>query len=75
MRTPLHSRKDDCARLTDILPGHKSSGTFATYVHAVETGEPLILDDSVYYNEVWKSERHCTFVVKVGDGLSYPGAT
>jgi PAS domain S-box-containing protein len=60
------------ARLTDILPGHKSSGTFATYVHAVETGEPLILDDSVYYNEVWKSERHCDVrAVKVGDGLSY----
>ena len=60
------------ARLTDILPGHKSSGTFANYVHAVETGEPLILDDSVYYNEVWKSERHCDVrAVRVGDGLSY----
>ncbi len=60
------------ARLLDILPGHKSSGTFANYVHAVETGEPLILDDSVYYNEVWKSERHCDVrAVKVGDGLSY----
>jgi len=58
------------ARLTDILPGHKSSGTFANYVHAVETGEPLILDDSLYYNEVWKSERHCDVrAVKVGDGF------
>ena len=60
------------ARLLDILPGHKSSGVFATYVHAVETGEPMILDDSVYYNEVHGSWRHCDVrALKVGDGLSY----
>jgi PAS domain S-box-containing protein len=60
------------ARLLDILPGHRSSGTFETYVHALESGEPMILDDSVYYNEVWNSERHCDVrALKVGDGLSY----
>lgn len=60
------------ARLTEVLPGHKNSVPFANYVRTVETGEPLILDDSVYYNEVWKSERHCDVrAVKVGDGLSY----
>ncbi|MGA7835990.1 MAG: PAS domain S-box protein, partial [Acidimicrobiales bacterium] len=60
------------ARLLDILPGHKNSGVFASYVHAVESGEPMVLDDSVYYNEVLQSERHCDVrALKVGDGLSY----
>jgi PAS domain S-box-containing protein len=32
----------------------------------------MILDDSVYYNEVWGSMRHCDVrAQKVGDGLSY----
>jgi PAS domain S-box-containing protein len=60
------------ARLLDILPGHARSGTFATYVEALESGEPMVLDDSVYYNEVWGSLRHCDVrAQKVGDGLSY----
>jgi PAS domain S-box-containing protein len=59
-------------RLLDILPGHARSGVFDTYVHALETGEPMILDDSIYYNEVWGSLRHCDVrAQKVGDGLSY----
>jgi PAS domain S-box-containing protein len=69
-----HSTREEMigARLLDILPGHKSAGVFATYVHAVETGEPMILDDSVYYNEVHGSWRHCDVrALKVGDGLSY----
>jgi PAS domain S-box-containing protein len=41
-------------------------------VDALETGEPMVLDDSVYYNEVWGSLRHCDVrAQKVGDGLSY----
>ena len=41
-------------------------------MRALETGEPLVLDDSVYYNEVHGSERHCDVrALKVGDGLSY----
>jgi PAS domain S-box-containing protein len=69
-----HSTREEMigARLLDILPGHKSSGTFDAYVHALESGEPMILDDSVYYNEIWGSLRHCDVrAVKVGDGLSY----
>jgi PAS domain S-box-containing protein len=69
-----HSTREEMigARLLSILPGHLHSGVFATYVHAVETGEPLILDDSTYFNEIWGSERHCDVrAVKVGDGLSY----
>jgi PAS domain S-box-containing protein len=60
------------ARLLDVLPGHRSSGVFEQYVRALESGEPLVLDDSVYYNEVHGSERHCDVrALKVGDGLSY----
>ncbi|MGH3733076.1 MAG: PAS domain S-box protein [Acidimicrobiales bacterium] len=69
-----HSTREEMigASLLDILPGHESSGTFEIYVHALETGEPLILDDSVYFNEAWNSERRCDVrALKVGDGLSY----
>ena len=60
------------ARLLDILPGHRNSGVFEQYVIALETGEPLVVDDSIYYNEVHGSERHCDVrALKVGDGLSY----
>jgi PAS domain S-box-containing protein len=60
------------ARLLDILPGHKQDGLFARYVHALETGEPMVLDDSVYFNEILGSERYCDVrALKVGDGLSY----
>jgi PAS domain S-box-containing protein len=60
------------ARLLDILPGHRSSGVFEQYVRALESGEPLVVDDSVYYNEIHGSERHCDVrALKVGDGLSY----
>jgi PAS domain S-box-containing protein len=60
------------ARLLDVLPGHEHSGTFDTYVHALESGEPMVLDDSIYYNEIWGSLRHCDVrAQKVGDGLSY----
>ncbi len=60
------------ARLLDILPGHRSSGVFEQYVRALETGEPLVVDDSVYFNEIHGSERHCDVrALKVGDGLSY----
>jgi len=56
-----HSTRDEMigSRLSDILPGHRSSGVFESYVKALETGEPLILDDSVYFNEAWNSLRHC----------------
>ncbi|HTB08751.1 MAG TPA: PAS domain S-box protein, partial [Acidimicrobiales bacterium] len=69
-----HSTRDEMigARLSDILPGHRSSGVFERYVRALESGEPLILDDSVYFNEAWNSLRHCDVrALKVGDSLSY----
>lgn len=69
-----HSTREEMigARLTDILPGHRRSGIFDVYVHALETGEPLMLDDSVYFNEVHGSERHCDVrALRVGDSLSY----
>ena len=69
-----HSTREEMigARLSDILPGHRSSGVFETYVKALESGEPLILDDSIYFNEAWNSLRHCDVrALKVGDSLSY----
>lgn len=60
------------ARLLDILPGHRGSGLFERYVQALESGAPMVLDDTVYYNELLGSERHCDVrALKVGDGLSY----
>ena len=69
-----HSTREEMigARLSDILPGHRSSGVFETYVEALESGEPLIVDDSIYFNETWNSLRHCDVrALKVGDSLSY----
>ena len=69
-----HSTRDEMigAHLSDILPGHRGSGVFESYVKALESGEPLVLDDSVYFNEAWNSLRHCDVRgLKVGDSLSY----
>jgi len=35
-------------RLLDVFPGHANSNLFHRYVHVVETGEPLILDDFAF---------------------------
>ena len=60
------------ARLLSLLPGLVRSGVFKSYVRTVETGQPLMQDDSTYFNEIWGSERHCDVrAIKVGDGLSY----
>ena len=59
------------ARLTRHLPGHKNSGVFASYVHAVETGEPMSRRLRVLQRGL-ESQRHCDVrALKVGDGLSY----
>ncbi len=61
------------ATLLDLLPGTVRSTLFARYVAVVETGEPLILDDFVYPNELLSGapRRYDIRAVKVGDGLSY----
>lgn len=60
------------SHLLELLPGHRGSGLFAHYVHTVTTGQPLVLDDFVYPNEIVASDRRYDIrAVKVGDSLSY----
>ena len=61
------------ARLLDLQPGNIGDGLFGRYVHVVETGEPLVLDDIVYAQELrGGQERHYDVrAAQVGDGLSY----
>ena len=60
------------ASLMQLLPGHRGSDLFAAYCHTVDTGEPLVLDDYVYPNEILTEPRHYDIrAVKVADSLSY----
>ena len=60
------------ARLLTLLPGLAPTGMFAQYAHAVDSGEPLVLDDCPYLYEVLQDERHYDIRgVKVGDALSF----
>lgn len=61
------------ARLLDILPGHLSTGLLDTYRNVVETGEPLVLDDFAYDQELrgGAERRYDIRGVKVGDAISY----
>jgi PAS domain S-box-containing protein len=61
------------ARLLDLQPGSIGYGLLEKYVHVVETGEPLVLDDIVYAQELLGAqERHYDVrAARVGDGLSY----
>jgi PAS domain S-box-containing protein len=59
-------------RLLDLLPGHVVTGLFDDFVHAVETGEPLVLNDLVYRNELTGTLTHSDVrAVRVGDLLSF----
>lgn len=60
------------SRLLEMLPGHAGSGLFDMYVHTVETGEPLVLDDFQYPNEIVDSDRFYDIrAVKLADSLAY----
>jgi diguanylate cyclase (GGDEF)-like protein/PAS domain S-box-containing protein len=60
------------ATVMQLLPGHRGSGLFDQYCHAVDTGEPLILDDYVYPHEILAEPRHFDIRgTKVGDSLSF----
>jgi PAS domain S-box-containing protein len=62
------------ARLLDMLPGHLASGLLAMYAAAVENGEPLILDDFAYEQELLGGppRRYEVRAVRVAaDTLSY----
>ena len=52
------SRSDELIgrSLLSFLPAHQGSGLLDLYAHAVETGEPIVLDD-VDYEDVWGGRR------------------
>ncbi len=60
------------ARVLDLLPGQAGSGMLALYAAAVESGQPLVLDDYTYPHEILSDERRYDIrAIKVGDGLSF----
>ncbi len=60
------------SRLLTLLPNHRNSGLFDRFVHTVETGEALALDDVTYDNEILGERGHFDVrAVKVGDAISY----
>lgn len=66
-----HSELDG-ARLLDVLPGQAGSGMLAMYASAVESGEPLLLDDYAYPHEILQDERRYDIRgIRVGDALSF----
>ena len=70
MRMP---REDlEGAHLLVLLPGQAGSGMLAMYASAVESGEPLSLDDYAYPHELLGDERRYDIrAVRVGDALSF----
>jgi diguanylate cyclase (GGDEF)-like protein/PAS domain S-box-containing protein len=57
--------------MLEILPAHRSSGLLDLYIGAVETGEPLVLDDFVYPHEILGHEVYFDIrAIAVGDELS-----
>jgi len=60
------------ARLRDLMPGVAASGMLALYAGAVDSGEPLILNDSEYQFDRQGTKRYFDVRgIKVGDGLSF----
>jgi len=60
-------------RLLDLQPGNTGYGLLERYRQVVETGEPLVLDDFVYPQELrgGQERRYDVRAARVGDGLSY----
>jgi PAS domain S-box-containing protein len=57
----------------DLLPGHVGTGLLKMYADVIETGEPLVLDDYVYPQELMGGEeRHYAIRAAhvAGDGLT-----
>ena len=58
--------------LLELLPGQAGSGLLAMYAHAVESGEPLVLNDYAYPHDILLEERRFDIrAIRVGDGLSH----
>jgi len=59
------------ARLLAVLPGHEGAGPLRMYAHTVDTGEPLVLDDFPYVNDILGQERRYDMrAVRLGDSVS-----
>jgi diguanylate cyclase (GGDEF)-like protein/PAS domain S-box-containing protein len=58
--------------LLDLLPAHLDSGLLAQYAEVVETGTPLLLDDSPFPDAATGTVRYFdNRAVKAGDGISF----
>jgi PAS domain S-box-containing protein len=59
------------ARMLSLYPGIVDAGLLDQYGRVAETGEPAVLDDFVYANEILNAERRYDIRgARVGDGLS-----
>lgn len=59
------------ARLRTLLPGLEDAGLIQHYAAVVTTGQPLILNDFTYDNEVLRDRRRYDIrAVRLGDGIS-----
>jgi diguanylate cyclase (GGDEF)-like protein/PAS domain S-box-containing protein len=59
-------------RLLELLPAHTSTGLLEMYRHALESDEPLVLNDFVYPHEILAEDRRFDIrAVRVGDALSF----
>lgn len=60
------------SRLLERYPNQAGSGLFQKYVHTMETGETLVLDDFIYGASGSRRERRLNIrVVRVGEFLGY----
>jgi PAS domain S-box-containing protein len=56
----------------ELLPAHQATGLLAHYAEAMESGQPLVLDDMVYQHDVLGGDRRYDIrAVRVGELLSY----
>lgn len=59
-------------RLLEVLPAHSTSGLFDIYCRAMESGEPLVLNDMVYPHEMYAEERRYDIrAIRVGNALTF----
>ena len=59
-------------RLLELLPGHTSTGLLDMYRDALESDQPLVLNDFVYPHEILAQERRYDIrAIRVGDALSF----
>jgi len=59
-------------RLLELFPAHSPTGLLDLYIHAMESDEPLVLNEYPYPHDIHAQERRFDIrAVRVGDALSY----